>query len=92
MATVNGRKLYHKNINVTTNAQGNASITSVVSEGSVISVVPMRTDTPVVTSVSYIANLTTNPWWVHLSNVDGTSLANTTLMLVVHYANVPVES
>lgn len=92
LSAVNSRRLHHRNINVTTNAQGNASITSAVPEGSVISVVPMRTDTPILTSVSYIANLTTNPWWVHLSNVDGTSLANTTLMLVVHYANVPVES
>lgn len=92
LSAVNSRRIHHRNINVTTNAQGNASITSAVPEGSVISVVPMRTDTPILTSVSYIANLTTNPWWVHLSNVDGTSLANTTLMLVVHYANVPVES
>lgn len=92
LSAVDSRKLHHRNINVTTNAQGNAAITSAVPSGSVISVVPMRTDTPVMTSVSYIGNLTSNPWWVHLSNVDGTPLANATLMLVVHYANVPVES
>jgi ACT domain-containing protein len=92
LTAVNNVKLHHRNINVTTNAQGNAGITSVVPSGTVISVVPMRTDIPILTSVTYVQNITTNPWWVHLSNVDGTALANATLMLIVHYANVPVET